>query len=593
MSSKRSEPLKKDDKEGTMSRKSSTLSTVSSLTSTVKSVATKGTRTSGTANRKPASLRPKKGSVKGKVDEKSIEEIVIACEPCSRKSTEVESGGFCLECSENLCADCIEYHKTLKITENHTIVDGKTHDNDGTISMVSMLSESERLSNYLQTPTVTYHSHNHNSEQRAYKFVATEKCVIHDEKLIELFCEDDMELICSVCAGTAHRRCKSVLYIPKAAEGIRKDKRCREVKEQLAGLKLKFGKLIKEKQKNIWSYEKQRESALKSVAQFRENMDKLLDDLQTSMEDEIEEKFLKGKNVYEGNLKQCEETVTEIHKRLLKLEDDIRKNDEAKIFMDLKIYDDDVKSFTAKYDQEANATGFKLNVIIDDTLKDMVKREHLIRSVTYGQPIITGDYKLKMNIHGLAMLPEGRVIVHDNENLVLLNENLTVNEYSKNFQTPGQPNAICAIDNNTVAVTMHKMKQVIILNCRHDLEEKVTFNLRSKSVSNGLAGFEEHLYCLCRADNDELTACPRTAIYIYDLTGEKQMATDFKYHFQVHINPFKTKEKMHILFVWFWFFTPHSTAMAMSGRSFYLTTIVSWASLTKRLTSTLCTYFCL
>ena len=34
-----------------------------------------------------------------------------------------------------------------------------------------------------------------------------------------------------------------------------------------------------------------------------------------------------------------------------------------------------------------------------------------------------------------------------------------------------------------------------------------------------------------------------------------------------------------------------STAMVISGQSVHLTTLFSWASLTKRLTSTSCTYF--
>ena len=524
--------IKKDGKEGTLSRRSSTLSSVSSLNNTISTVKAKPSTTLGSVNARKSIPKSKKGNNKEKTGENRVDEIVIACEPCSRTLNRVESGGFCLECNENLCVDCIAYHKTLKITESHTIVDGKPHDEDSSISVISENETSESTS---KTPSISYHSHDHDHgfENRPQKFVATEKCVLHDEKLIELFCEDDTELICSVCAGTAHRRCKSVLYIPKAAEGIRKDKRCREVKEQLTELKVKFGKMIKEKQKNIWSYEKQREDALKSVARFRENIDKLLDKMQATMEKEIEEKFQKGKILYENNLKECEETVAQLHKRLLKLENDIRKNDEAKIFMDLKVYNDDVKTFSIKYDEEANATGYKLNVVIDDTLKEMVKREHLLHSVTYGKPVNTGDYKIKMKVFGLVMLPEGRMVVHDNEKLVLLNENFTINEYSQEFLTPGPPNAICALDNNTIAVTMHKMKQVIVLNCRHDLEEKATFNLRSKSVSNGLAGFEERLYCLCRADNDELSSSPRTAIYIYNLTGEKQMATDFKYHFQV------------------------------------------------------------
>ena len=37
--------------------------------------------------------------------------------------------------------------------------------------------------------------------------------------------------------------------------------------------------------------------------------------------------------------------------------------------------------------------------------------------------------------------------------------------------------------------------------------------------------------------------------------------------------------------------SPKSTAMVMAGRSVDLTTLFYWASLNKRLTSTLCTYF--
>lgn len=524
-------------KTGTLSRKSSSLTGTSTVNKTVKAAQSKDGKNVEATHPMKETLKIK-GNKKENDEENIAEGVIIPCEPCIRKNNSVESGGFCLECGENLCSDCIAYHKTLKITENHTIVDGKRPDDDSlaSISLDSKLAETpDRFS---ETPTRTYHTHDH--ETRPSKFVATEKCAVHDDKLIELYCEDDTELICSVCAGTVHRRCRSVLYIPKAAEGIRKDKRCREVKEKLTELKTKFGKLIKERQRNIWSYEKQREDALKSIAHFRESIDKLLDEMQASMEQEIEKKFKKGKGVYESNLKQCEETLSALTKRILKLEDDIRKNDEAKIFMDLKLYNDDVRMYSAKYDEEANAEGYKLKVVIDDSLKQMIKREHLIRSVTYGKPINTGDYSVKMKVGGLTMLPDGRLVIHDDERLVLVNENFTVNEYSQEFLTPGPPNAICALDSNTVALTMHKMKQVIILNCRHDLEEKVTFTLRSKSVGNGLSGFEEKLYCLCRADNDELSESPRTAIYIYNLAGEKRLATEFKYHFQVIYRLFLT-----------------------------------------------------
>ena len=46
-----------------------------------------------------------------------------------------------------------------------------------------------------------------------------------------------------------------------------------------------------------------------------------------------------------------------------------------------------------------------------------------------------------------------------------------------------------------------------------------------------------------------------------------------------------------VLFVCFVALRLKSTAMVMAGRSVHLTTLFSWASLNKQLTSTSCTYF--
>ena len=46
-------------------------------------------------------------------------------------------------------------------------------------------------------------------------------------------------------------------------------------------------------------------------------------------------------------------------------------------------------------------------------------------------------------------------------------------------------------------------------------------------------------------------------------------------------------------FVCFVAIHPKSTAMVMAGLSVHLTSLFSWVSLNKQLTSTQCTYYCL
>ena len=61
-----------------------------------------------------------------------------------------------------------------------------------------------------------------------------------------------------------------------------------------------------------------------------------------------------------------------------------------------------------------------------------------------------------------------------------------------------------------------------------------------------------------------------------------------------HIFCFSLKKKLVIIvffFVCFVALRPKSTAMVIAGRSVHLTTLFSWASLNKRVTSNSCTYF--
>lgn len=44
------------------------------------------------------------------------------CEACLRESEEEQATGFCLHCSENLCANCTKYHKRGLTTRKHEIV---------------------------------------------------------------------------------------------------------------------------------------------------------------------------------------------------------------------------------------------------------------------------------------------------------------------------------------------------------------------------------------------------------------------------------------------------------------------------------------
>ena len=89
----------------------------------------------------------------------------VKCTICTRKNRVKQAQKYCIECKKNLCNDCVEIH--IEHNEGHTLVEG--HGDDEAVNLL------------------------------------TEKCEKHKDKLIELYCVDHDELVCSICALLEHR----------------------------------------------------------------------------------------------------------------------------------------------------------------------------------------------------------------------------------------------------------------------------------------------------------------------------------------------------------------------------------------------------
>ena len=107
-------------------------------------------------------------------------EIRYKCDPCFSQAMEKEARHFCVECNENLCTDCVRYHKHLKQTRTHNIISYDAVNND---------------------------------PKQAINLTTSLKCLKHPEKDIEFFCRDENTLCCISCATVRHRNCAQVLEI--------------------------------------------------------------------------------------------------------------------------------------------------------------------------------------------------------------------------------------------------------------------------------------------------------------------------------------------------------------------------------------------
>ncbi|KAK3093670.1 hypothetical protein FSP39_018723 [Pinctada imbricata] len=117
------------------------------------------------------------------IDQKSLQEGKLYCNPCKKKSKSEKSVAWCIQCKISLCTICADFHTSVPILENHEIVPfGENKDETRLVSSAHIM------------------------------------CGIHQDKPIEMYCLDHDIPCCSTCTMVTHRKCEHVDTLENVAE---------------------------------------------------------------------------------------------------------------------------------------------------------------------------------------------------------------------------------------------------------------------------------------------------------------------------------------------------------------------------------------
>ena len=108
------------------------------------------------------------------------------CELCLRDNEEQTASNYCLSCKEYMCALCTKFHMKCLPTKDHKIV-----------SLCEMES-----GQFLPTLEVA------------------NRCPIHCNEEIQLYCADHEQLCCGICGATTHKKCENINMVNKAAQDL-------------------------------------------------------------------------------------------------------------------------------------------------------------------------------------------------------------------------------------------------------------------------------------------------------------------------------------------------------------------------------------
>ena len=133
------------------------------------------------------------------------------CSSCELNGKSNKAISWCIVCEEAYCETCENYHRSFKVSLQHSMIpikDIKESNIDSCISGVV-------------------------------------GCTEHPEKTIEIYCNDHSKPCCTVCATVHHRKCEHVVTIDKAVYGVKESSKAIELLTKLKDTSVKLSEIHK------------------------------------------------------------------------------------------------------------------------------------------------------------------------------------------------------------------------------------------------------------------------------------------------------------------------------------------------------------
>ncbi|XP_052223929.1 tripartite motif-containing protein 45-like [Dreissena polymorpha] len=220
-----------------------------------------------------AGLLPVSHLLTSLMDSVRLRNDVSKCDPCFRRKDKVIAAKWCKECAEALCEQCVSFHRSLKYSQNHTLMEFEE-------------LRQQPIKNTLPRPP----------------------CPEHENTTLGFFCEDHQKVCCSSCVTVDHRKCSHVTTSVDAAAKYRNE--VDVLTEKLRHQNGWSGRIMENRQHSLKLLD-DAESQLKSqILGIRAQFDDLLRTQEKKMLEELKMLKSKEKQRYEREITKCEEMVS-------------------------------------------------------------------------------------------------------------------------------------------------------------------------------------------------------------------------------------------------------------------------------------------
>ncbi|XP_063398488.1 uncharacterized protein LOC134683243 [Mytilus trossulus] len=427
------------------------------------------------------------------------------CGPCEVRYNTTTAVSWCMDCDDGLCSSCLEDHKVNKASKKHQTIP------------VSQYVEVESVSSLIK-----------------------QECEEHDQRLT-FYCLDHCVTACALCVPEKHKQCSRIKPIEELASNAKTSAELFNVERGIKELYNTVDELKNHSQRNIATIKYQQKNILREIKSFRKQINEHLDNLESNLLKELEDKSDQNKaeiNLFLAKLKEKGEKIKSLGKTIHQLKESLS---DVQVFLATKGFGEKLREeqeWVATVCTQNEAKESVLELSTDPQLKQLVsdlkgfgmihvvqnpcqiktdawehQRAQLNVPMTAGKDI--DQTKLKLireisfgvgkSIKDCAIVNDGRMVFADYNNDEVLVHN-PEGQLLKSINVDMSPYGLAVISSITVAVTCCKHKTINIVNIDDCVVKQ---KIKVGKPCCGLSYHADKLYVLAK----------HTGILEFDLAG--------------------------------------------------------------------------
>ncbi|XP_053390788.1 uncharacterized protein LOC128553638 [Mercenaria mercenaria] len=225
----------------------------------------------------------------GGCEDTSDELFSFKCSPCLANNRNREAVKYCVECQGYYCQSCADVIHMIPGLKGHTLLDNSNYKSSGLPAGLPA--------------------------------VPTERCSIHETKIVDMYCGNHDEVGCTTCMALNHRSCADVQSIPDIIDSKFQTTDVDKLHQKLQDMKIMMEKIMKTRQRLLEDLKKSKTEAVMAIKKFRKDMETILEQVEKESIKELEMKFieeesklLEEKKTAETELDGLKEAVNDLKK---------------------------------------------------------------------------------------------------------------------------------------------------------------------------------------------------------------------------------------------------------------------------------------